>query len=176
MAKAINKKWKTVLILCSIFLVVALLLNVGVLVYDVLRSAGGVVTRISARRGSENEIVLRLPYVLATGGYSVRNVAEDEGEYFADGMGNYDGSLGKYRIMIQFGDADLSTVMSLCMLVDDTLKTMPIKLKTKVVSPEDHGFVLYVGSDTPIRTDEVGGETLSAIGGTIKISIMWEKS
>ena len=164
---------KKILIICSIVIVLALILNVGVLLLDITQKTGGVITGISAVSRGKDRIVLKLGYVLPMGLYSVYNVPEDEGEYTGDGMIDYDGSLGKYRIVIYFGDDSLSTALVLRILTNNnTIKNSPVKLKIKTASPSDHGFALYVGSDTPIYVEEMNACDMNEICGTIRIPIM----
>jgi len=170
-ACGMRRVWKKIWIACVICVVVALLLNVGALGYEAFNSGGGVVTRISAKSKGNDEILLKLTYAFPTGGYSVRTVPEDEGEYIGDGMIDYDGSLGKYRIMVKFGDAEPSMRHSLRLLNETTLLHVPVKLKASVAHPSDHGFVLYIGSDTPISVEAVERGELNSIGGTVQIPI-----
>ena len=163
---------KPIIITCAVILAIVLLFNAIVLAYDThFFSDTGTVTRISVRSRGDDEIVLKLSYNFATGGYSVRNVPESEGEYIGDGMIDYDGSLGKYRIMINFGDIEPSLRLRSRLRVNNTVKSSPVKLKASVAHPSDHGFVLYIGSDTPISVEPVENGELNELGGVLKISI-----
>ena len=114
---------KKLFIICAIVLSVAIVLNGIASVVDSFLLGNGTVTSISVRRKGSDEIVIKIDYILATGGYSVREVPLDEGEYIGDGMIDYDGSLGKYRIIVDFGDISLSTRNSLKFRIsDNTLK------------------------------------------------------
>lgn len=128
---------------------------------------------ISVKGLSPDKIELSIPYSYATGGYSVRALSADEGEYCGDGMRTYDGALGKYRIMIKFGDTDPSEAFTRNFPIGDVveIKNAPINIRAKRVSPEDHGFVLYLGFDTPIQVDERDYTKLNALGGTLKIQL-----
>ena len=163
------KNKKIILIISSLVLVAAILLNLSLLCQDVFRKGGGVVTKISAT--GIDTITLKLNYVAASGYYSVRNVPLDEEELTGDGSVAYDGKLGKYRIAISFGDASPSTAVKWKMAISNTLKRHPAKLEMKIVYPADHGFLLYVGSDTPISVAPVEQGVLNQIGGTIPIPI-----
>ena len=113
------------------------------------------ITKISAKSGGDDTILLKFKYSSATGGYSARNVPIDEGEYIGDGMRKYDGSLGKYRIIVEFGDIHLSfACRSKLMLKGNTIKVKGVTLKIKLACPSDHGVVIYFGSDTPISVDD----------------------
>jgi len=96
---------------------------------------------------------LELPYTYAHGGFSVRPLPLDAPEYIGDGEVPYDGALGKYRIMITFGDSDMTASFSKKFANDIyVLKNTSTEFgvfKARVRGPSDHGFVIYVGSDTP---------------------------
>lgn len=165
---------RLLIILASILLTVAILSNVGLLLVDTFgyHHTGGVVTRISARSRGDGAFLLKIKYVTSTGGYSVREVPEDEGEYCGDGMHDYNGSLGKYRILISFGDAEPSMLQVAKFIIaeEPNLNGAGVPLKMKIASPSDHGFVLYIGSDTPLHVQETKGE-LNALGGTLRIPV-----
>ena len=85
-------------------------------------------------------------------------------------MIDYNGAIGKYRIMVNFGDVELAESFAkkkdengIFMLADGVW--------AKTAWPSDHGFVLYIGSDSPISVKPVEHGTLNAFGGTIKVSI-----
>ena len=90
----------TIIILVSIVLI-------GIICFaflsSVLQYNTGVATKITAKASDEDNLELKITYFLPMGGYSFREVAEDEGEYCGDGIKDYDGSLGKHRIIIEFG-------------------------------------------------------------------------
>lgn len=175
--KTWKKKW--LIIVAGIVLAVALLITLPVSVvfnhYDVFREELSLVNSISVRTVDKDNLELRIKYQFATGGYSVRLVPEDEGEYTGDGMGDYDGSLGKYRMIVNFGDISMSTALCLKFVVCNRamLKAFPVKILAKVASPSDHGFVLYLGFDQPISVEPVQGK-LDTLGGTLIIPIKIE--
>lgn len=167
-----KSKKKLLIALCSVFLITALLLSLPLHYYNVFSEDIGIVNGIRVKRIDRDTLELRIKYQFPTGGYSVQSVSPDEGEYIGDGMIDYDGSLGKYRIMVRFGDIGTSTALSLKFLKEPVkLKSIPITLKAKVSKPEDHGFVLYIGSDTPISIEPVEYGAMNALRGTIKIPI-----
>ena len=130
----------------------------------------GVVTRISLSQKSEDTMLLRIKYLFPSGAYSIRTVPEDEGEYVGDGMTDYNGAIGKYRIMVDFGDVELAE--SFAKKMDENgILMLADGVRAKTACPSDHGFVLYIGSDKPISVEPVENGTLNALGGTIKISI-----
>lgn len=131
------------------------------------------VTDISVKTGSADEIVLELKYLFPTGGYSVRQVPETEGENTGNGMTEYDGSLGKYRMLISFGDMDLS---------EDLMNRFPVgqvvsltdssaSVQVKRVHLNDHGFDLYIGFDSPISIESVSRGEMNPIGGKMQIPV-----
>lgn len=99
---------------------ISLLLNGAILCYDVLHTGLGVTTHISVRKAGSDRMEFCIRYLLPTGGYSVREVPTDEGEYVGDGMVAYDGTLGKYRILISFGDVEPSTALNIRFAADGT--------------------------------------------------------
>ncbi len=135
-------------------------------------SAKSGIGAIRVENVSPDEIKLKLDYNFGTGGYSVHNVSEDEGEYIGDGMIPYDGSLGKYRIMIKFGDIDMTESLMITFPVGEVveLENSPIRLLASRAVPSDHGFVLYIGYDSPITVTEMSGD-LNILGGTVEIPI-----
>ena len=173
-----RKKKRQLIVFCSIALAVALLFNLIAFYFDFfyLHKSGGVVTNISARAKGSDEIVLKLSYMLPSGGYSVKNVAVDEGIYVGgDGGIDYDSPIGKYKICIDFGDVELSSLCKLRLRSNETINTGSVKLKTSTANPSDHGIILYIGSDTPISVEEVVNGDLNPLGGTLKITLKAEQ-
>ena len=166
-----RKRWAA---LIAAVLVVAVGMSSFCLVSFESESSFGAVTHISAKKKSNSEMELEIAYTWPTGGYSVRNVPEDEGEYVGDGMKDYDGSLGKYRIIIKFGDIEPSMALALQLSINEIIKESPVTLRARIAHPSDHGFVLYIGSDTPISVETVNRGKLKPYGGTIKIPITIE--
>ena len=130
----------------------------------------GVVTKISIKE-KDDRTELRINYLLASGGYSVRNVADDEGEYTGDGVSDYDGALGEYRILISFGDVALKDSYRDKMDEKGIIR-LSRDMRARVAYPSDHGFVLYVGSDKPISVETTSSERLNPVIGRLKISIL----
>ena len=166
--KSIKKK--KICILISIVLVVAIAVAAVWFVSYIIKYEPGTVTHISIKQRSTDVMELRIRYSFPTGGYSARVVPEDEGEYVGDGMIDYDGSLGKYRIMVNFGEVELAE--SFVKKMDENgVFLLADGVHAKTACPSDHGFVLYIGSDKPISVEPVEHGTMNALGGTIKISI-----
>ena len=162
-------KKKALLIGIGLILIVAIVISTGV-IFCVAKYNLGVVTRISLSQESEDTMLLRIKYLFPSGAYSIRAVPEDEGEYIGDGMIDYDGYLGKYRIMVDFGDIELAE--SFAKKADENgVFLLADGVRAKIACPSDHGFVLYIGSDKPISVEPVENGTLNALGGTLKISI-----
>ena len=162
-------KKKALLIGVGLVLMVAIIASISIVPYA-LKYNQGVVTRISFNQKNEDTMVLRITYLLPSGAYSIRTVPEDEGEYAGDGMIDYDGAIGKYRIIVDFGDLELADSFAkkkdengIFMLADGVL--------AKTARPSDSGFVLYIGSNKPISVKPIDLGTLNAFGGTIKIPI-----
>lgn len=166
-------KKKALLIGVGLVLMVAIIVSISIVPYA-LKYNQGVVTKISFNQKNEDTMVLRITYLLPSGAYSIRTVPEDEGEYVGDGMIDYDGSLGKYRIMVNFGEVELaeSLAESFVKKMDENgVFLLADGVHAKTACPSDHGFVLYIGSDKPISVEPVEHGTMNALGGTIKISI-----
>lgn len=158
-------KKKTVVILCVV--VSLLVVSICAAVYFATYSLGAI-TKISVHNNQSDTYVLQMRYLFASGGYSVRNVAEDEGEYIGDGMIDYDGAIGRYRFLIEFGDVNL-TDQILKQRDEKGIIQLTNEICAKVVYPSDHGFVLYVGCDKPMKIETIEGVQLNPLGGTIKI-------
>ena len=162
-------KKKALLIGVGLVLMVAIIVSISIVPYA-LKYNQGVVTKISLNQKNEDTMVLRITYLLPSGAYSIRTVPEDEAEYVGDGMIDYDGSLGKYRIMVNFGEVELAE--SFVKKMDENgVFLLADGIRAKTAWPSDHGFVLYIGSDKPISVEPVEHGTLNAFGGTIKVSI-----
>ena len=161
------------IILCCTAVALVLLIASIVFVYDIFQYNTGVITAISPVQLGHDTLDLRLTYFLPMGGYSVREVSQDEGEYIGDGMIDYDGSLGKYRIIVEFGDMEPHISFGLRRAKDGSflLNNSVLPLKAKIAHPGDHGFVLYIGSDTPLHVEETGPIRLDGFCGVICIPI-----
>ena len=166
-------KKKALLIGIGLILIVATVVSASA-ISCVVKYNLGVVTRISLSQKSEDEMLLRIKYLFPSGAYSIRAVPEDEGEYIGDGMIDYDGSLGKYRMMVRFGDVELAE--SFAKKMDENgILMLADGVRAKIACPSDHGFVLYIGSDKPISVEPVENGTLNALGGTVEVSISVDK-
>ncbi|MBQ9796774.1 MAG: hypothetical protein IJW50_03535 [Clostridia bacterium] len=162
-------KKKALLIGIGLVFIAAIIVSVN-LVFCASKYGNGVVTRISLTQKREDTMLLQMNYLLPSGNYSVRAVPEGEGEYIGDGMIDYNGAIGKYRIMIHFGDVELAE--SFAKKMDENgIFMLADGVWAKTAAPSDHGFVLYIGSDKPLGVEPVEHGTLNALAGTIKISI-----
>ncbi len=152
--------------------VVSLVLAVCFLTNPVEEENMGV-QHISAVRVDSDTVELKLQYTYSTGGYSIRSVSEEEGEYSGDGIVDYDGSLGKYRILIKLGDAGFSEKLAEQYPAGKAveLENAPVKMRFKCVYPSDHGVFLYVGFDAPVSIDPVESARMNLFGGVIRIPI-----
>ena len=122
--------------------------------------------------------VLELDYLfMAKTDFTSRTVLEDEGEYSGDGMVDYDGALGKYRMLIEFWDMEPTAGFRKRYPAGEvfTLENIPEKykgdLKFKVVYPQDHGFTIYIGSDRPIVYKEPVLYNVRYLGGTLQFKL-----
>ena len=123
--------------------------------------------------------------MFSSGGYNVEIMDEDDGEFIGDGMREYDGALGKYRIKVSFGDTELSRFYAMKAKRSDgiydyddviVLDNKPIKIKMRFGSGGDHGVTMYFGFDEPISVEETSGRLNELFGGRIKIPVKIVKS
>ena len=131
---------------------------------------------ISVRGNGKQSVDVLLDYSNLWGGYSVEMVPFDAQEYGADGMTPYDGALGKYRVMISFGDTNPAESLT------DKFRNGQIyeletpehfggSLKARIAHPQGHGFVLYIGSDVPFTVEAESKRGLDKLFGQVKIEI-----
>lgn len=167
-------KTKARILLVAVLLVIALVgMTTGCASY-ISHYNQGVVTQISIKDKMDNTVELQIKYLFASGSYSVHNISENEGEYTGDGMKDYDGALGKYRILIEFGDVALEE--SFANKKDENgIIQLSEDMRARVAMPSDHGFVLYVGCDKPISVETKEDIKLNSFVGTIKIPITIEE-
>ena len=163
------KKRKNILVIASLLVVALIGATVGFASY-ISHYNLGVVTQILINDKTDSTVELQIKYLFASGGYSVRNVPENEGEYTGDGMKDYDGALGKYRIIIEFGDVALEDSFN-NKKNENGIIELTEDMHARVAMPSDHGFVLYVGCDKPINVETKEGIKLNSLGGMIKIPI-----
>ena len=176
------KKW---IVVCCVLLAVCLAVGQVVFIADICANyPGGVIRKVTVTTQNRNELKLNIKYFVGCGGYSVREVPFDEGEYVGDGMIDYDGSLGKYRIIVKFGELSPHLgLMAKCLFVDNipgtsdarrndafVLKNARVSLRARFACPSDSGIVLYIGSDTPIHVETVRIKNVD-FSGTIRIPI-----
>ena len=163
-------KDKSRIILTSIVLATLL---IAVCLAFVFAFYAGTVMKIKVKEMDQDNLKLKISYCCGMGGYSVRNVTVDEGEYTGDGIRDYDGSIGKYRILVTFGDIEPNAALQKKLSAGDyfKLENKDVQLKTKIAYPSDHGFAFYIGSDQPIHVDDTNGSNLNGLFGNIKIPI-----
>lgn len=165
------KKRTNILVMALVLIVALVGAAVGFASY-ISHYKSGVVTQISIKEKKDNTAELQIKYLCASGGYSVSAVDETEGEYTGDGMTDYDGALGKYRILIEFGDVALEKSFK---KDGNEFIQFSKDLRGKVATPSGHGFVLYIGCDKPISVEQKNGIKLNSFAGTIKIPITIER-
>ena len=132
------------------------------------------IQRVSVKRINDELIELQIKHSLCYSGYSVKLQSPQDPMYVPDGAVQYDGSLGKNRILVTFGDDDpaVSLVRQFSFGEVVELKNAPIRILGKLTNPgSDHGFALYFGMDEDIQIEEVSGAELDEQGGTIRIPI-----
>lgn len=134
------------------------------------------VRSISITQQDSQRLILNIDY-WGLQGYRVETVAQNTGEYCGDGMIDYDGALGLYRIMIKFYDTDPGTTLAQRYPAGEAceLKNVPPELtgkfRIKRVHPSDHGFVLYLGSDIPFETQAQTESNLGFLPGTVHVEL-----
>ena len=128
--------------------------------------------------GSGNQSVdILLGYRYLYGGYSVEMIPFDAPEYAADGTVPYDGALGKYRVMITFGDTAPAAPLSekfrngQIYELENVPEAFGGSLKARIARPQGHGFVLYIGSDVPFAVEKESKRGLDRLFGRVKIEI-----
>ena len=157
-------------------LILGILLCVAVTVFfltDPLSDDNRGAKSLAVKWADQRTAELELRYTFPQGrGYSVRYVPEDEGEHIGDGMIPYDGSLGKYRVLIEFGDMEPSKAFREQFPAGKAveLTSAPARILAKVAHPQGHGFVLYLGFDVPVAVTSVQGK-LNIFGGTLTIPV-----
>lgn len=132
------------------------------------------VQRVSVKRINDELIELQIKHSLCYGRYGVELQSPQDPMYVPDGAVQYDGSLGKNRILVTFGDDDpaVSLVRQFSFGQVVELKNAPIRILGKLTNPgSDHGFALYFGMDEDIQIEEVSGAELDEQGGIIRIPI-----
>ena len=128
---------------------------------------------ITLTKADSDILKLSFEYSTPMGSYSVRYVDENEPEYTGNGSIPYDGSLGKYRILIKFGDTKIAKSLTNKFPVGEAveLENSIANVKVKRVHPNDHGFSLYVGFERPVMITPATNEKLNVIGGKVKVAI-----
>ena len=132
---------------------------------------------------SNADAVLELDYLLVWDSKSdlsrvVEYVGPESGEYTADGMGEYDGSLGEHRLMIKFKKTEASDGFRKTYTPGQvyTLDSVPQEyagvFKLKVVYPPDNSLVIYIGTDRQFyHKADYAFYNVRYLGGTMKVSL-----
>ena len=90
----------------------------------------------------------------------IRQLSEQEAEYTKDGSIPYDGSLGTYRMMLEFSDPGLSTQFrnahqeGTVYQLEGIRESFGEMVRYKVVYPDDQGIIIYIGTDVPFSFKE----------------------
>ncbi len=116
---------------------------------------------------------LRLDYALPQGTpYSVEILTMNYGEYTDDGVVEYDGSMGKYRILIRFSGAEPAPELKKMFPAYEIVELGEANARAKLVYPNaEQGFALYLGFDSPVLIEDAGSGKLSPIGGALKLAV-----
>lgn len=106
----------------------------------------------------------------------IRKMGPEEGELGPDGMGEYDGALGQYRMMIPFKTTPASYAFRQKYKAGqvytlDALERYSQPLKFKVVYPPDYSVVIYVGSEKEFVFKDPALYHVRYLGGTMKIEM-----
>ncbi len=120
---------------------------------------------ITAETDSKGAVAIKIAYVDISG-YSVRNMAPEDGEQHADQEIPYDGALGKNRIQITLHDAGICDALKE-RYAQNTVYSMegvPEGYLFKWIYNSDHGIVLYIGSDHPLQAEEETKDLASVLG------------
>ena len=133
---------------------------------------------ISAKSVDSDTVELKIKYSYPTGGYKVYCVGDSTLGYSGDGIIPYVGALGKYRILIEFGDTEPSKEIAEQFPAGKAveLEGAPVKMRVMRVHPQDHGFFLYVGFDHPVEVDTVENGEFKSLWGSVKIKIKIDSS
>ena len=51
------------------------------------------------------------------------------------------------------------------------LRGTPVPMKARIACPDDHGFWLYVGCDSPMAVSEVEYGSLNSVGGVLSVPV-----
>ena len=156
----------------NILLGIACLLVCATVLTAACLLGGAGVRRLSVRSHGDT-VELRLHYFAPTGGNSVFALDEDAGEYVVDGERPYDGSLGRYRIVIRLGDTERTPAFMAAFPLGEAveLRGTPVPMKARIACPDDHGFWLYVGCDSPMAVSEVEYGSLNSVGGVLSVPV-----
>ena len=113
------------------------------------------IQNISVSERASGKITVKVTYSDARG-YSCRVMEENEKHYKGDYLVDYDNSLGKYRVELKFYDVLASKKFlkkyPAWEVHDITAGKTPLKMKG-VYTP-GHGFIIYLGSDTPLQIEQ----------------------
>lgn len=90
----------------------------------------------------------------------LRQLSEQEAEYTKEGSTPYDGSLGTYRMMLEFSDPGPSTQFrnahreGTVYQLESIRESFGETVRYKVVYPDDQGIIIYIGTDLPFSFKE----------------------
>ena len=99
--------------------------------------------------------------------YSVKELTADDPDFTCNSSLEYDGSMGKYRILISISDIKLTEEFREKYDLDtvyDLVTTSDAMIKMKVVCHSTHSVYVVIGSDTPLSVTECNSKMLLSMG------------
>jgi len=167
-----SRKKVIALTVCALLLVAAVMVFCGV---QLLKDHGLQTLKIKQLNSNQLEVSCTFVGDLK---YEVRYVPEDEPEVIGERMADYDGSIGKYRIAIEFFDTELSDKFqkqwkarvqtdALCNVIWDINEELPgfsKSVKAKILATATHGYIIYIGSDEPLYITKQPRKEMKPLG------------
>ena len=118
-------------------------------------------------KNTKNGFAMVIEYAGDQYNYSVKKLTEEDPDYTCNSSPEYDGSMGKYRILISISDIeatakfrekyDFDKVYNLATTIDAILKL-------KVACPDTHSVYIVIGSDKPLSVTECNSKMLLPMG------------
>ena len=167
-----SRKKVIALTVCALLLVAAVIVFCGV---QLLKDHG--LQTLKIKQLNSNQLEVSCTFVGALK-YEVRYVPEDEPEWIGEHMADYDGSIGKYRIAIEFFDTELSdkfqkqwkervrsdAFSDVIWNINEEIPGFSKTVKAKILATATHGYIIYIGSDEPLYITEQPRTELKPLG------------
>ncbi|MBE5819161.1 MAG: hypothetical protein E7312_08960 [Clostridiales bacterium] len=115
----------------------------------------------------QNGFAMVIEYAGSQYNYSVKKLTEDDPDYTGNSSLEYDGSMGKYRMLISISDIEATAKFREKHDFDkvyNLVTTIDAILKLKVVSPDTHSVYIVIGSDKPLSVTECNSKMLLPMG------------